>query len=279
MSSSSLFCFGYGYVAQRLTQYLSDWHVIGTSRSAGPPLFFDDSNPVPEAILQEHGYFLISIPPCTEGDIVFSHHQAFFRKHAHHIRWVGYLSATNVYGDHQGAWVNEENQTIPTNSLGKQRLQAECQWLELFTNDQVPVHIFRLSGIYGPGRNVLTSLQQNSPPPIIEKPGHVFSRIHVDDICQALRTSLNHPSPGRIYNLADDSPSSSAEVIRYGYKLLGKQAPSAIPFDQAPLSPTARSFYQDCKRISNQRIKRELGINLLYPGYQEGLNQCLKEDM
>jgi nucleoside-diphosphate-sugar epimerase len=276
--ASSLFCFGYGYVARRLAQHLSEWQVIGTSRSAPPPFLFDGSSPLSEVVLKEHSSFLISIPPHPTGDLVLANHQAFFKKNAKHIRWVGYLSATNVYGDHQGAWVNESSQTLPTTLLGKQRLQAENQWLELWHQDQLPVHIFRLSGIYGPGRNVLHTLQQESPPPLIEKPGHVFSRIHVDDICQVLQTSLSQPAAGKIYNLADDCPASSAEVMRYGCQLLGRKAPTALSFEEATLSSMARDFYQDCKRVCNQRLKQELRINLLYPSYREGLNHCLKQD-
>lgn len=195
--------------------------------------------------------------------------------------WIGYLSATSVYGDHQGAYVDEDSPTAPTSPRGLSRLACEHAWLELGRTHKCPVHIFRLSGIYGPGRNALSSIL-TSQPQLIDSPNHAFSRIHVDDICQTLIASMQNPQPTAIYNLADDLPAASAEVYEYGYHLLGRTAPARVQLQDADLSPMAQEFYRDSKRIDNQRIKEMLNITLLYPTYKEGLCQCLgdlKENM
>jgi nucleoside-diphosphate-sugar epimerase len=274
---SNLFCFGLGYVAQRLSQHLSDWDITGTSRTATNLIPFSGGSAIDGQFFQRYNAFLISIPPHEQGDQVLSLHKDLFLTHKDSIRWIGYLSTTSVYGDHNGDYVDETTPPKPSYPRAQQRLLAENQWLDLYRHWGLPIHIFRLSGIYGPKRNVLQTITAGQGR-IITKPDHVFSRIHVDDICQVLCHSLATPKPGQIYNLADDEPASSADVMAYGYSLLHQPQPEPIPFDQAGLSPMALEFYQDNKRINNAKIKEELGIMLHYPKYKDGLKKCWQED-
>jgi nucleoside-diphosphate-sugar epimerase len=189
---------------------------------------------------------------------------------ASQFRWLAYLSTTGVYGDHGGALVTEETPLTPNTERGHKRLQAETQWLALWRSSGLPVHIFRLAGIYGPGRNQLLSLIDGTAKRVI-KPGQIFSRIHVEDIANVLEASIARPDPGRAYNVCDDEASPPQDVVAYGASLLGLPVPPAIAFEDAELSPMARSFYADSKRVSNARLKQELGVRLSYPSYREGL--------
>ena len=186
------------------------------------------------------------------------------------MKWVGYLSTSGVYGNRGGDWVDEESPLEPTTARGQRRLEAERSWLRLHSDFGLPVHLFRLAGIYGPGRNTLLNLRDGSAKRII-KPGQIFSRIHVDDIAGVLAASMAKPNPGRVYNVCDDEPCPPQEVVEYAANLLGMSVPPEIPFEQAELSPMAKSFYADSKRVSNKRIKNELGYRLFYPNYREGL--------
>jgi nucleoside-diphosphate-sugar epimerase len=187
-------------------------------------------------------------------------------RRAPNAAWIAYLSTTGVYGDHGGGWVTEESPLAPNTERGARRLAAERQWLAL----PQPAHLFRLAGIYGPGRNQLLTVVDGTARRII-KPGQVFSRIHVDDIAATLEASIASPNPGRAYNVCDDEPCPPQDVVAYAAKLLGKPVPPDIAFVDAALSPMARSFYADSKRVSNRRIREELGVKLLYPTYREGL--------
>ncbi len=189
---------------------------------------------------------------------------------------MGYLSTTGVYGDRDGGWVDEEAPLEPTGARGRKRVAAEAAWLALRRDHGVPVHLFRLAGIYGPGRNALATVQAGRAKRI-DKPGQVFSRIHVDDIATVLEASMARPNPGRAYNVCDDEPAPPAEVIAHACDLLGVAPPPLVPFEQAELSAMARSFYRDNKRVSNRRIKQELGVKLAYPGYKAGLAALLRE--
>jgi nucleoside-diphosphate-sugar epimerase len=192
--------------------------------------------------------------------------------------WAAYLSTTGVYGDHAGGWVDEDTPLTPNTERGEKRVEAEAQWLDLWRETGFPIHLFRLAGIYGPGRNQLLSVLDGSARRII-KPGQVFSRIHVEDIARVLEASMAHPHPGRAYNVCDDEACPPQDVIAHAATLLGRPVPPDIPFADAELSPMARSFYADSKRVSNARIKAELGVTLAYPTYREGLAtlaKCLK---
>jgi nucleoside-diphosphate-sugar epimerase len=183
---------------------------------------------------------------------------------------VGYLSTTGVYGDRGGDWVDEESALDPVNERSRLRVEAEAAWLQR----DLPVHVFRLAGIYGPGRSAFDRLRAGRAQRIV-KPGQVFSRIHVADIARVLAASMAAPEPGRVYNVADDEPAPPQDVIEHAAQLLGVEVPPAVPFESADLSPMARSFYRESKRVANDRIKRELGVKLLYPDYRAGLAAVL----
>ncbi|MCE3232857.1 MAG: NAD(P)-dependent oxidoreductase [Rickettsiaceae bacterium] len=210
-------------------------------------------------------HVLHSVPPSGKGDIVFNYHFNELQN-LPDLKWFGYLSTTGVYGDHDGAWVDENTPTNPFNDRSRWRADAEAAWL----NSDLPTHIFRLSGIYGPGSSAIDDVR-NGTARRINKPGQVFSRIHVEDIAQILEASIAKPNTGSIYNCADDYPCPQAEVVEYAAKLLGVQPPPLIDFDKADLSPMARSFYSCNRRVSNQKIKGELGLELKYPDYKKGL--------
>ncbi len=185
-------------------------------------------------------------------------------------KWVGYLSTTAVYGDHQGGWVDEETPPNPQSARAVLRILAEQQWLAT----GLAVHIFRLAGIYGPGRGPFEKVRDGSARRII-KPGQVFSRIHVDDIAATLMASIARPNPGAVYNVCDDDPAPPEDVLAYAAALLGLPEPPAVPYEAAEMSPMARSFYGESKRVSNRRIRGELGVQLAYPTYREGLEGLL----
>lgn len=289
LSPGRLFVFGLGYSALRLCDHLlaAGWTVAGTCQSAEKAAalrrrgidaqVFDRGRPLPDAadLLRGATHVLDSIPPDEAGDPVADRHGDAIAV-LPNLRWVGYLSTTGVYGDAGGDWVDEDSPACPANDRGRRRLAAENAWLGLWRDENVPVHVFRLAGIYGPGRSVLDQLRAGTARRIV-KPGHVFSRIHVDDIVAVLAASMERPDPGAVYNLSDDEPASGADVVAYGCSLLGVPVPPEVPVDAADLSPMARSFYAENRRVRNARIKRGLGITLKYPSYREGLAAILSD--
>jgi nucleoside-diphosphate-sugar epimerase len=192
------------------------------------------------------------------------------------VAWAGYLSTTGVYGDRRGGTVDESSERIPASQRGRRRVAAEDGWLDLWRNHGIPVHIFRLAGIYGPGRNALETVRQGRARRI-RKAGQVFGRIHVDDIVATLAASMARPDPGAPYNVADDEPAPPDEVIAHACELLGVEPPPLQDFETVKdsLSPMALSFYGENKRVSNRRIKEELGVALKWPTYREGLKGLL----
>lgn len=212
---------------------------------------------------------LISVPPMDGVDPVLEQFSKTIAT-APRLRWVGYLSTVGVYGDAGGAWVDETTPPNPATLRSRHRLTVEQQWLELGANAPFAVQIFRLAGIYGPGRNALTKITDGTAKRIV-KPGQVFNRIHTEDIAQVLMASIEHPSRITIYNVTDDEPGPPQDVITYAAELLGREPPPEVPFDEAEQTPMARSFYADNKRVRSTRIKSELGINLRYPTYRDGL--------
>lgn len=280
-----LFCFGIGFTARVLArQMVADgWHVSGTARTAekcaalkadGLDMArFDGTAPLPAGTLAGVTHVLISVPPGEDGDPVLRQHGADLAA-LPGLKWIGYLSTTGVYGDRAGAWVDEDTPIAPDLPRSLRRVEAERGWLALAETTGAPVHVFRLAGIYGPGRSAIDNLRAGTAQRIV-KPGQVFCRIHVDDIAQVLRASMNRPDPGRIYNVSDDEPAPPQDVITHGARLLGIDPPPEVPFEQAELSPMARTFYQDSKRVKNHRIRRDLGVTLLYPTYREGLKALL----
>jgi nucleoside-diphosphate-sugar epimerase len=280
-----LFCFGLGYTAQALATRLAaeGWTVAGTCRSSEQATVlaaqgdaghrFDRDHPLAPEVLAAATHILVSIPPDEAGDPVLDRHGddiAAMRS----LAWVGYLSTTGVYGDRDGGWVDETSELCPTGLRGRRRVAAETAWLDLWRERGVPVHIFRLAGIYGPGRSPFDGLRAGTAKRIA-KPGQVFSRIHVDDLASVLIASIARPRPGAAYNVCDDEPASPAEVVAHAAQLLGVPTPPLVPFEEAALSPMARSFYTDNKRVSNALIKTELGVRLRYPDYRAGLAAIL----
>jgi nucleoside-diphosphate-sugar epimerase len=273
-----LLCFGFGYSAQTFVAGLHrpSWKISATSRGAGGIAainaqgfhgFLFDSK---LQIAPDVTHLLISVPPDEKDDPVLRLFREQLQLLSKQLKWVGYLSTTGVYGDRGGDWVDEDSPLEPNTARGQRRLDAERSWLKLHKDYELPVHLFRLAGIYGRGRNQLLTVQNGSAKRII-KPGQIFSRIHVDDIAGVLAASIAKPNRGRAYNVCDDEPCAPQEVVEYAANLLGLPVPPEIPFEQAELSPMAKSFYADSKRVSNQRIKKELGYKLIYPTYREGL--------
>jgi nucleoside-diphosphate-sugar epimerase len=285
-SAKKLFCFGYGYTANFLAEKLRacGWKIAGTTtdlekrkfmlKSGIDAMLFDANHDIidPHRAFEGVTHILLSIPPGADGDMVFKLHAQDIAS-IPTLEWVGYLSTTAVYGNQDGNWVDETAVPAPTSRRGSLRLMAEQQWQTLYANEGIPLHIFRLSGIYGPGRSAIDAVRAGTARRI-EKSGHVFNRVHVDDIVQILMASINSPNPGAIYNLADDVPSSSHEVINFTCNLLGIDPPPLLPFNEVEMAPIVRSFYKDNKRIRNERIKQELGVELLYPDYRAGLQAC-----
>jgi nucleoside-diphosphate-sugar epimerase len=288
-----LFCFGFGFSAAAVAAAVrgATSRVAGTTRSAekarglqagGIEAFvFDGTAPLNDArhALAETTHILVSVPPGSHGDPVLRHHGidlANLVSAAPPLRWAGYLSTTAVYGDHGGAWVDEDTPCAPTSERGSRRVAAENAWLDLQRTRRLPVHIFRLAGIYGPDRNAIADVRRGTARRI-HKPAQVFSRIHVDDIAAVVLASMTRPNPGRIYNVCDNEAAPGEDVVTHAYRLLGQEPPPAIPFSEAAagMSEMARSFYADNKRVRNDRIKRELGVILRYPDYRIGLEALL----
>lgn len=271
-----MFCFGLGYCATRLTRTLvvDEWKVAGTKRSKNDltrVLLFDGRSPLKRtSVLEKTTHLLSSIPPSERKDPVLKYHLSDLLA-LKHLKWVGYLSATSVYGDTSGEWVDECFTPNPKTKRGIDRLSAEQQWLDFGVRAGVPVHIFRLSGIYGPGRSVFDRIDAGLAKHIYA-PTTYFNRIHVDDIIQVILASIAMPRAGAVYNLADDKPTTSSEIIKYGYALLGRTPPPALLLADSGLGEIGRSFYKESRRIKNKRIKRELGVKLRYPNYRLGLD-------
>ncbi len=273
---NTLLSLGHGYSAQALARRLLPlgWRIFGTTRSAAktaelraagvePLIWPGDLAPA----LAQATHLMTSIAPDAAGDPVLRNHAAEIA--AAPLQWAGYLSTTGVYGDHQGGWVDEDTPLTPSSPRGVHRVLAEQQWAAL----RVPLHIFRLAGIYGPGRGPFEKVRDGTARRII-KPGQVFSRIHVDDIAKVLHASINHPAPGTAYNVCDDDPAPPQDVLAHAAMLLGLPVPPALDYEHADLTPMARSFYAESKRVRNDRIKA-LGVTLHYPDYRSGLASLL----
>ena len=277
----TLLSFGHGYSAQALKRLLpDDWTVIGTTRSADKAarLLADGVDPRvwPGADMRPAldcaTHLLISAAPNEEGDPVLQHLGGEILSRADTFEWVGYLSTTGVYGDHSGDWVDEDAPLTPATKRGQLRVKAEAEWRAM----GLPLHIFRLAGIYGPGRGPFAKVRNGTARRII-KQGQVFSRTHVEDIAQVLWASINRPNPGAAYNVCDDDPAPPEDVIAYAAKLLNLPIPPAEDFETAEMTPMARSFYAESKKVKNDRIKDELGVILKYPDYRSGLDALLAD--
>jgi nucleoside-diphosphate-sugar epimerase len=281
------FVFGMGYsggataAALRETQP-GDRTIAGTSREAGAsggtPLHrFDGTAPGttlrPDLMAATH--VLVSIPPIAEGDAVLRHHRADLDR-AENLAWLGYFSTVGVYGDFAGAWVDEAAPTRPVNARSRLRVTIEQAWRDYAAERGVPLLVLRLAGIYGPGRSAFDKLRDGTARRIV-KPGQVFNRIHVADIGRVTALAAGRRLAGT-FNLADDFPAPPQDVVAHAAALLGVAPPPELAFEAAEMTPMARSFYGDNKRVANGAIKRALGIELLYPTYREGLAALLGEE-
>jgi nucleoside-diphosphate-sugar epimerase len=281
-----LFIFGTGFSSKAFVEEVRDqfdW-IGGTTRSSdkmeairtlGVEPFLFDGNSQGDGIaeaLKQATHILVSIAPNEAGDPVLN-------QYANEIvgakpRWIGYLSTVGVYGNHDGAWVDEETPLNPVSKRSVQRVAAEEAWLAFAEQNDLPVQIFRLSGIYGPGRNAFENFRKGTARRLV-KPGQVFNRIHVADIAGALKAAMTKPST-RVFNVTDDEPAPPQDVVAFAAELLGVEAPPEIPFETADLTPMARSFYGENKRVSNQRLKDELGFTFRYPDYRVALKALLE---
>ncbi|MBI3506176.1 MAG: SDR family oxidoreductase [Proteobacteria bacterium] len=262
------------------------WRIAGTCRTPEKaeilrgvgiePFLFDRGRPLadPASALAGTTHLLSSVPPDAKGDAVLDHHANDLIR-LEGVKWTGYLSTTGVYGDRGGEWVDERGALHPVGPRGRARVAAEEGWLGLGRVGQ-KVHVFRLAGIYGPGRSALDGVRDGTARRVV-KPGQVFSRIHVEDIATVLEASIAAPEAGAVYNVCDDDPAPPQDVIAYAAALLGREAPPEIPYEVAArsMSEMARSFYAESKRVSNRRIKDALGVKLAYPDYRAGLKALL----
>ena len=279
----TLLSLGHGYTAQALATRLlpQGWTILGTYRDPAQEAAFRAQGITPvrwpikfDTILSDVTHVLTSIRPDKEGDPVLRLGKDALQKAAPNLKWIGYLSTTGVYGDMDGGWVDEDTPLDPGGHRGKMRVLAEAEWQAL---PDLPRHIFRLAGIYGPGRGPFAKLRNGTARRIIKK-NQVFSRAHVEDIAQVLEASMNTPNPGRVYNVCDDSPAPPQDILAYAAELLGMDPPPEIPFEEAEMSPMARSFYSDSKRVRNDRIKDELDVTLKYPNFRDALKAMLEDE-
>ncbi|MGH6735499.1 MAG: SDR family oxidoreductase [Methyloceanibacter sp.] len=286
---SRLFAFGLGFSAQALAARLArqGWGIAGTARDAAKAgqlkargyaavrFAGEPGNQELVTELQGATHLLHSIPPGPGGDPVLAHYRDDLAKLGS-LQWIGYLSTVGVYGDQQGQWCDEDTAPTPNSARTEARVAAEQAWLAFGTETGVPVQVFRLAGIYGPGRSVFDKLRAGTARRI-NKDGQVFSRIHVEDIASVLEASIARPRAGAIYNVADDEPAAPGDVVAHAAKMIGMTPPPEVEFAEADLTPMARSFYEGSRRIGNQLIKSELGVTLRYPTYREGLASLFPE--
>jgi nucleoside-diphosphate-sugar epimerase len=284
---STLICFGFGYSAEHFAAASGRKfdRIVGTVRSAEraailnaydgkrlQALVFDGTHATSglEAAIGEADFALISVPPGEDGDPVLAACGDALAQ-APRPRSIVYLSTVGVYGDSGGAWVDEQTSPKPSSARSRERLAAELAWQELGARRGIAVAILRLAGIYGPGQNALVQLARGKARCIV-KPGQIFNRIHVGDIARAIDAAFAGAASG-IFNVADDEPSPPGDPVAFAAQLMGVEPPPEIPFEQAApsMSPMALSFWQECRRVRNDRLKRELGMTLLYPTYREGL--------
>jgi nucleoside-diphosphate-sugar epimerase len=283
--TKTLLSFGHGYTARALSRILlpQDWRVIGTTRDEDKAVRMMNEGVEPRIwpgadmgpALNAATHVLISAGPDDAGDPVLAQLESEIAARASQFEWVGYLSTTGVYGDHNGAWVDETTPLTPATKRGIARVDAETVWQKI---PDLSLHVFRLAGIYGPGRGPFTKVRNGTARRII-KNGQVFSRTHVADIARVLAASIRQPNAGSIYNVCDNDPAPPEDVIAYAAELLGMPIPEAIDFETAEMSPMARSFYAESKKVRNDKIKSELGVELLYPDYKSGLKALYAQEI
>ena len=277
-----IFIFGYGYTAKHLASKVSNQEIFATSRSLNSSqinqknIRIIDPSKTPnilEKYKNEITHLIISVPPDQSGDI-FLKNINFNLYKLINLKWIGYLSATSVYGDHDGQFVSETSRLLTKSKRGISRQLAEDQWIQLSKKYNLPLHIFRIAGIYGPERNILGRIQSRNFTRIIKK-GHYFSRIYINDLTNIILASMNKPNPISIYNIADDCPSTLDDVIDYISKKISIIMPNEVLYETLSKKEQIESFFSENKKVSNRLIKEELGIILEYPSYKEGYNQII----
>jgi nucleoside-diphosphate-sugar epimerase len=275
-----LFCFGYGYSAEALARKLSPrlGALAGTrTNPATPeeagallaPYKGDGPTAAVRGLLTGTTHLIVSIPPDLEGDAVLRDFAADIAA-LDSLAWIGYLSTVGVYGDAKGAWVDEESPVRPSTERSLRRAEAERAWLDFGARTGRRAEVFRLAGIYGPGRSVADNLRAGTARRIV-KPGQVFNRIHVDDIARVLAAAIDKDTGLKVFNVSDDEPAPPEDVVAFAAELMGLPVPPTVAFEAAGLSGVAASFWSECKRVRNERIRRQLEVELLYPTYREGL--------
>ena len=290
-SNLHLLSFGHGYSAQALSRRLTSgktaknaWKITGTTRHQANYAQIGRSGADcclwPGADLRSKirnaTHILVSVPPDECGDPVLRQFSVELAAAASRLKWVGVLSTTAVYGDSKGAWVDEHTPPDPTTDRGQQRIAAEQAWRTLAQRSGLRLHIFRLSGIYGPDRGPLAQIQSGKKTTQVIKHGQIFNRIHVDDIAQILAASIETPTPGSIYNVCDDLPAAPEDVTDFACTKPGQDPLERIDLNKAQLSPMARSFFAESKRVRNRLVKDDLGITLFYPDYETGLRALIE---
>ena len=284
MNRKNIICFGFGQVAKNFIKKLIDqgatFKLTTTSREDSKTKEFEninyesfqfteegfDKNFISR--FEEADHILLSIAPINGTDIVIKNLKDYFKSSK--FKWITYLSATSVYGNHNGEWVDENSETKPTSPNGIERLKVEKEWMQLASKYDLPFQIFRLSGIYSNQYNILKRLKSGEAK-IINKKNHFFSRIHVEDIANVLSSSFNIFKKKEIYNISDNQPASAEEVTMYGVKLLGIDKPKTIEINEIE-SEMLKNFYKDSKKVDNKKMKEFFNYKLKYPTYVEGLN-------
>ena len=291
METKNIICFGFGQVAKNFIKKLNDqgipFKLTTTSREETKNKKFENTNYesfqfTEESFdknfisrLEEADHILLSIAPINGTDIVIKNLKDYFKKSK--FKWITYLSATSVYGNHHGEWVDENSKTKPTSTNGVERLKIEKEWMQLASKFDLPFQIFRLSGIYSNQFNILKRLKSGEAK-IINKKNHYFSRIHVEDIANVLSISLNKFKKKEIYNISDNQPASAEEVAMYGVKLLGMDKPKAIEINEIE-NEMLKNFYKDSKKVDNKKMKEFFSLKLKYPTYVEGLNYIFNNNI
>lgn len=277
-----LLIFGFGYTAKFMCQKFSkkNWEVFCTTRFKekakeikslnATPIFFDDEEKI-ESVLSKNSYILSTAPPENSKDPVVENYGHLLKKNSERVKWAGYLSTTSVYGDKKGEWVTEDTELEPNLERSISRVAAENSWIKLGENLLIKTVIFRLAGIYGPGRSLVDRLMKDEDVYIVDKPAHLFNRIHVDDIVGAIEMAISSKSEAKIFNLSDDLPAKQLDVAEFAANLLKRKSPQTVSLESDLVSEMARSFYKEEKKVSNTRLKDELGYKLVFPSFKEGL--------
>ena len=284
---NTLLIFGFGYTAKFICKKFSrnNWRVYCTTRSnektkeikdlKAMPVFFNDEEKI-KNILSDDNYILTTAPPENSKDPVVENYGHLIKENSERIKWAGYLSTTSVYGDKKGEWVTEDTELEPNLERSISRVAAENSWIKLGEKLLIKTVIFRLAGIYGPGRSLIDRLMKNEDVYIVDKPAHLFNRIHIEDIVGAVEKAMSSQSKTKIYNLSDDLPATQLDVAKFAASLLKKNCPEIVSLKSEMVSEMAKSFYKEEKKVSNKKLKDELGYKLVFPSFKEGLSSIHK---